>query len=113
MFWMPEKPMIKMASGVKLYTPRQNTGKYTEAQVAYIAECAQDCKWGPDNGKWPRASKVLVNDGFEIGDSLGLDIWEMYKDLPEFSELKAEAEALDAKVMTGILSESSVQGLVD
>lgn len=112
-FWMPEKNILEFSSGVKLYSPRALKGAFSEGQIAYIAECASDCEYGPDNGKWPRGSKVVVTDGFEINSSDGLDLWPAYQDDTAFAELKSISERIDSPIKTGILSESSILGLID
>jgi hypothetical protein len=100
--------LMKLASGVKLYTPKVNKGRFTEAQTMWVIESASQCRWGPDNGQWPTGMQVVVKDGFEITDMV-LDFWETYENDPRFAELKAEAQSLDARVHTAIISESSIE----
>ena len=107
-FWLPSRSKVKLASGVALYIPNQNTGRFTARQTCFVLRCADDCKLGPSNGLWDEAGKVVVSDGFEISDSPMLDLWEEVKDNPKFAELKKLSEELDSKVVTGIISETSI-----
>lgn len=106
-FWIPEQPKVKVSENAFLYLPKANRGKLTSCQPMWILSCAKDCKLGPNEGMWPRGLKAFVHDGLEISEC-DLDLWDQYKDQAEFYDLKSEAESVDAKVVTAIVSEGSI-----
>lgn len=99
-FSIPERE--KIGSGL-LYQARANTGNLSEVREVWVLNWASDCTF-----TWKRGQKVFVQDGFELEPVRMNDLWDQYKDHPDFADLKAFAEKVGGRVDCEIVAEGSL-----
>lgn len=90
----------KLASGI--YKANSKRGSMSRVESVWIAGIPKsstiDVKLG---------DHCLIYDAFEL-THVSLDLWHLYKDLPEFCGLLKYAESVDGDVKTKILTEDSL-----
>lgn len=91
-----------MLSKSGLYLPRTNRGQFTRAEDIWVLGWASDCQ-----DEWRKGFHGLVCNGFEL-EPVDFDLWDDYKDLPEFSELRSFVDAVEGEVKTSLIHETHV-----
>lgn len=104
MFTLPVKRKLQ---GSTLYRPNARRYTFSTSQEAWIVFHAAKCKT-----QWTRGQKILAADAFEF-EPTGLDLWDEWKDEPEFAELRALAQEMDADVRTDWMPEDSALAVED
>jgi hypothetical protein len=95
----------KMASG--LFLGWEWRGNVHGAQWVYVVAQGPECKM-----KLASGTKALLEDSLVL-DPEGLDIWEDYKALPEFSELARLQKETDCDIETRPVLERCLIALDD
>lgn len=98
-FHMPIRNKIK---GSSLYVPNARRGSYARAEEVWIIEKGKECVYDLSAG-----DHCWLYDSFELTDCK-LDLWEKYRDYPEFSQLKKLEQEYDGRVLTKLVVEDSV-----
>lgn len=101
-FIVPERNRI---AGSILYQPQANRGSLSSVQDIWILSVAKDCR-----SDWKRGDHCFITDGFEA-EPVDLDLWDEYRDRPEFAGLRAFVESVEGKVKTTVVHEDSVLGI--
>jgi hypothetical protein len=103
-FSVPERNKI---AGSSLYQPQANRGSLTRCEDIWVLTAASDCTL-----PWKRGEHCFISDGFEA-DPTHLDLWDEYKDLPEFQELRDFVASVDGKVTCQVVHENSIMAKVE
>lgn len=97
-FSVPER--AKLLNG--LYKGNSNRHAFSRAEEIWVVAKGKDVR-----EDFKRGDHAWLNDSFELEPS-DLDLWDEYKDLPEFAELKAFVEQVEGRVRTQIVIEDSI-----
>lgn len=98
-FSVPEREKF---DGSVLYRPNSRYRSLEFIQDCWICGIGFECRY-----PWQIGQHILIEDGLEL-EPVDLDLWETYKDMPEFAGLKSLVDRVGGKVETSIVSEASV-----
>lgn len=94
-------PMGRFLTDSGLYIPVHGWKDYSTAKPVFIIQQAKDCS--PETSEIAKGTKAFVSDGFELVESK--DLWEFYRDEPEFATLRSLIDKYGGKVKTAIVNE--------
>jgi hypothetical protein len=98
-FSVPERAKF---TGSSLYQPQANRGSLSRCEDIWVLTAAKDCRY-----EWKRGEHCFISDGFEA-EPTELSLWDQYKDLPEFAELREFIANVGGKVRCQLVHEESV-----
>lgn len=104
-FAVRERSRLRTKSG--LYVPDSNRGTLTRAEDIWVLNSASDCRTA-----WKKGQHLLISDGFEL-EPVDLELWDKYKDEPEFAFIKSFSEEVLGKVHTCVVHEDSILAEVE
>jgi hypothetical protein len=100
-------PIQHKVAGSKLYRGAPRRGQFSEARPIWVVASAKDCV-----DTWSVGQKCYVSDGFAL-EPVDLGLWDEFKDLPEFADLRAFVEDVEGEVDTIVVNEGSILGVED
>jgi len=104
-FAVRERSRLRTKSG--LYVPDSSRGMLTRAEDVWVLSSASDCRM-----EWKKGQHLLISDGFEL-EPVDLDLWDKYKDDPDYAFLHKFSDEVDGKVKTCVVHEESILGEVE
>lgn len=100
-------PVRRRIEGSVLYKGNPKRYAYNRAEEVWIVSCGQLCKeqFKPGTHAW-------LNDSFEL-EPTNLNLWDEFKDDPNFKRLKEFVELVDGDVHSSLVSENSLLAIDD
>lgn len=100
-------PVRNKIEGSILYRGKPKRYSYSRAEEIWIINCGQLCK-----EQFVAGTHAWVADSFELDES-GLNLWDDFKDLPQFAMLKEFVQSVDGEVVTQIVRSDSLLAVDD